>query len=190
MSERLISLVFGYLPGIDWQNPRAAVCGVSQRFAVALDTYRPDNVDMYFDHELLLALLRGVSELIPHGTLHISMDVDGKDILMSLDALERRYREMEAEDRVPFIWLEYRDETGVVGYVQSEWYTLIGGPHPYHDSYTFSFYLYRYDRWLVQRRILEICWRGGADVKELWTGVERPMVSPWSRLPRFFHRLT
>lgn len=56
-TERSISLVFGYLPNIDFPNKVAVKNNLDKRLSVSLDTYRSSSVDAYFDAELLIKIL-------------------------------------------------------------------------------------------------------------------------------------
>jgi hypothetical protein len=110
--------------------------GLKHRFAVIQETYRPDKVDMYFDEALWGRLF----------DFAIRYALDRKTIA------EIRYasKEMPAAnlvtagrqetDKKPPPYILVRDGGKCVLCIATEFWNLIGGPWPYHDSYTYSIY--------------------------------------------------
>jgi hypothetical protein len=186
MSDRTLNLIFGYLPGLDNLNPRASKCALNQRFAAAMQTYRSEKAEMYFDCELFVALLTLVSQSVPHNEVRLCMDKEGHEMLSSIEELSKRYSEVEDEERQPMYWAEMTCGKQVVCYLETEWYVLVGGPVPYHDSYTLSVYLGEYERWQVQKKLFELCRELEVQINEIRVGQQIAQVSWWNRLQ---HRL-
>jgi hypothetical protein len=107
----------------------AAARSFTHRFAVIQETYRPDSVDMYFDAPLWLSLVDFISGHSPGAEVRI-----GKSAL-DPEAYLGFWR--AAVDPMPED-IEVRRRGELVLYLAVEFWTHVGGPAPYHDSYTYS----------------------------------------------------
>ena len=108
------------------------------RFAVIQETYRADCVDMYFDEQLWLSILGFAKKLDAAISIGISYEGTGET---GLDQFLSEWEGIPKEDREPppFIFAG-KGEAEVSLIVETEYWTRVGGPTPYHDSYTYSFY--------------------------------------------------
>ena len=69
--------------------------------------------------------------------------------------------------------------------VETENYAALGGPAPYHDSYTFSIYTEGYDPAMIRRQTLGTCLENGAVLAEVVSGEDIPRRSFGRRLRDF-----
>jgi hypothetical protein len=169
MSDRTVALVFGYLRGVDHANPTAKRLQLPARFAVVFDSHRPDQADMFFDCELAVAVLSEILEQIPHDTMVLTPS-EGAAALPSISAWETHYWSTPESDREPFHSMQLLEAGRPVCYVELEPWVQVGGPSPYHDSWTFSFYLRDYDRGALERAITESCQANQAVLEQPITG--------------------
>ena len=130
--------------------PAEAEAGLHSKIAVVLSTYRSDSPDMVIDHELWLACL---------ATVGASVDATGSEVFLEpkrrfLEQLRRRRRgpavgsledyatriraDPSVDDWDVIVWK--REATVVAAATCERWY-LVGGPAPYHDSYTTSVFV-------------------------------------------------
>ena len=186
VNHRSLALVFGYLKDIDYPNDVAKRLGFNKRFAIAIDTYRPDLGYMFFDVELLFLILSSVLKAFKFTSIEIQLDEGNKKSAASLNELrEVLYEEPDEELREPFNHMKVRAGDEICCYVQTEFYTRIGGPDPYHDTYTFSFYVDEYERPALQNNIYQICAANNIIVREIRTGYDTPVTALWAKIKRF-----
>ncbi len=139
----------------------AKAAGLCRRFAVIQHTYRSDTVDMYFDELLWKRLIECVSHL---GGTNLDVQVvkcEG-DVEVPLDAFMSAWAELEDLDREPPLFILARKGQELVLCVATEYWTRIGGPQPYADSYTYSIFS-RDDVSAKVRKFL-----ADAEASELW----------------------
>ncbi len=183
-SDRTLCLVSGY-HAATFPPEDAYAWGLRHRFAVVLDTYRRDRADLYFDAELYLRLVPALCRAIGYDGVTIRMAGDGD--FPSFDALAGHYAGQEEADRDPPERIELRQGGRCSGIVQTEAWAAVGGPAPYHDSYTLSFYTDR-DRSEELRRVVEeVCAELGAVITGYHTGQpdKRPYRPWWRRALRW-----
>jgi hypothetical protein len=120
--------------------PRAAYdAGLRNRFAVVLSTFRPEKSEMFFDSNLFIKIADALLQVIAHDLLEI--DLGGEvPVLRSLASLAERYASQEEMDREPPAWMRAYGGNRLIAIEETEWWTSVGGPAPYHDTLTFSFY--------------------------------------------------
>lgn len=75
-----------------------------------------------------------------------------------------------------------------MSYSETDFFTSIGGPHPYHDTYTFSFYMNDYDRESMQNVLWECCRMQNAFVRDIYTGHREPSFSLIDKIQDFLKR--
>jgi len=110
--------------------------GLNYRVAVIQDTYRADKVDMYFDLSLWEHILEFASKFGENVSI---VQLNGESEVKP-DTVIEALREMEEVDQEPpeFILLRHGQE--LVLCIATEYWAHIGGPMPYHDSYTYSLF--------------------------------------------------
>ena len=115
----------------------ARAANLAHRFAVIQETYRPDSVDMYFDQRLWLSLLDFAKRSAPSVRIGISRGGAKK---VELDAFFSGWMSLPQEDREPPPLVFVENETAPTLIIETEYWKNVGGPMPYHDSYTYSLY--------------------------------------------------
>jgi len=162
--------------------------GLRHRFAVVLDTYRRDKAEMYFDTGLFLHLVPALCQAIGYHFLAIRMFEGGR--FHSFEDLAREYARREELEQEPPARIDLLKSGLLVGVVETELWTMVGGPSPYHDSYTLSFYTDR-DRSPELRRVSEVaCSESGAVITGFHEGQEmkEPYRSWWRNVLGWFPR--
>lgn len=182
MKDRTIKIVTGYLKNIDYPNATASELGLPNRFAVVLDTYRESKGYMYFDTELFFSLLQNILEEIPYDSMTIRLDTDGKRVVGSIRAFQDHLDNLPEEDREPFCRMTLLTNNTPVSLIDTEFWTMGGGPQPYHDSYTFSFYRKNADTSGLRRACYTACGKHDATIVAEIQGLSAPRISLWTRL--------
>jgi len=182
MNDRTVKLVSGYLPNIDYPNKTAHNMGLPFRFAIVLDSFRQSKVDMFFDAELFFTLFHRIFSIIEHDTVTILFEEEGKIAFGSLDAAAEHFYSIPEEDREPFVTATLSLNGTPTGLICAEWYYRVGGPAPYHDSYTYSIYRNREN----PSDLADACRRACAEERALVTGEFQgetaPKISVWKRI--------
>jgi hypothetical protein len=137
-SYRCIALVAGYHPCSFPPSPAHDV-GLKERFAVVLSSFRPEKKGMFFDADLFVIIADAILRLIPHDALEIDMGVQAP-ALRSLRELTERYGSQDEMDRDPPPRIRVHCGGRLVAIEETELWAQVGGPAPYHDSFTMSFY--------------------------------------------------
>ncbi|HMF18066.1 MAG TPA: hypothetical protein VKE98_12715 [Gemmataceae bacterium] len=109
---------------------------------------------MFFDIELFLHIVPRLCETIGFDSAEILMPDNGIRFHIFEDYAQH-FSERGEVDWEPPEQIELIQKKQLVGFVETEYWTLHGGPSPYHDSYTFSFYTAE-DRSEEFRKICEL----------------------------------
>jgi len=120
--------------------PKAASDQGYHRFAIVLDSYRKDEVDLFFDADFFLLLLKALSRYLRHNDLRILTEAPGKTMLLSFAELDKYYQQAPKLEREPPRQIFWYQDRELVCHGLSELWARTGGPEPYSDSYTFSLY--------------------------------------------------
>lgn len=126
----------------------AKAAALTSRFAVIQDTYRPDCVDMYFDEPLwrsLLSFCENESERVL-----FAQTQKGGELTEPAEFLPKWEAETELVRMPPPLIFGYRGDQIELA-METEYWCNSGGPMPYHDSFTYSFYT----RHSISAKILE-----------------------------------
>ncbi len=185
VTDRTLCLVSGY-HAASFPPADAFESGLRHRFAVVLDTYRRGRADMYFDTGLFLYLVPKLCQVIGYDCVAIRMFEGGP--FHSFDDLVRQYANLEELEQEPPARIDLHRSGQLVGVVETELWTMVGGPSPYHDSYTLSFYTDR-DRSPELRRVSETaCSEVGAVITGYHKGQEskEPYRRWWRKLLSWF----
>jgi hypothetical protein len=97
-TDRTLCLVSGYHPHC-FPPVRAYVHELRHRFAVVLNTFRRDKVDMYFDADLFLNLVPSLCHAIGYDSINIEMT--GGYCFHSFDDLARYYSGLDELHQYP-----------------------------------------------------------------------------------------
>lgn len=166
MNYRSLKLVIGYLRDAgDSSNETASASGLTRRFAWVLETYRPDKgPDSYFDAELFRALIERYLGTIGHDRLEIAMHGRKGIVLSSLETIVEE----------PFENAKIFQNGKVLCFIETVPWVNVGGPEPYHDSYTVSVYVQAYDSTAIRDLTQNVAQALGAVVTEVLAGQEIP----------------
>lgn len=185
MDVRQFSLVFGYLPEIDGKFKPTVERTLDKRFAIVLDSYRPSLGEMYYDWELLFNLLVEFASLLDYDNVKIlhngntqyfnSIRFVGAEQISKL-GLESDY----------FDEIEFSKDNVSICIVNPEPYYSVGGPVPYHDSFTFAFYLKGYNENKVVGASKLVAHKFGYLLQDVIIGNDQPEISLLTRLKRLF----
>jgi hypothetical protein len=130
-------------------TPSAAIAaGLTNRTAISIESYCAGNVDSFFDSKLFKILLDAISSSIAYDSSQVWEDIPGGffqrlfrrkliQLVGSIEMLEDLLCREAADPPSKIVWMK-ADKPVVIG-VAEHWDRL-GGPDPYHDSYTFSLY--------------------------------------------------
>lgn len=142
---------------------------LNHRLAVIQHTYRPDSVDMYFDEALWRRLLQFAEQFGSEYRVGIidrdwSMGAVNRDWEsgradepteadeISVDAFLAAWSRMSERDPPEYIMV--RGKRGLVMCIATEYWTQVGGPRPYADSYTYSLFSKSFINALAVRFVL------------------------------------
>ena len=181
MEKTSIRFVAGIEPR---QRPPAAVktAGLRHRFAVIQDTYRPDKASQaaYFDEALWRRLLAFARETAPDAQVRIvacdrAKEMDAADFLATSASIEE-----------PPALLFVRANGTLVLCIETEYWTQVGGPWPYHDSYSYAMWSNDDVSARVSRFLREAdasaSWDIASDVLAPGTAKPSPVRWLWARL--------
>jgi hypothetical protein len=179
---RRIALVAGYHP-CSYPPPVAYEAGLRERFAVVLSSYRPDKDGVFFDADLFVRLAAALLRVVPHDSLAIETG-GGSSVLRSLPELSERYARLDESERDPPLRMRASLGDRLVAVGETEAWAAVGGPAPYHDSFTLSLYTVE-NRAVEFRAVCEaVAHDGGVTVTAFHEALGRrePFV-PWWRRP-------
>ena len=115
---------------------------LKQRFAVIQSTHLEGHSDPYFDEGLWRCLLDFVGNYDQQASVTVT-DWRGRPSKdeAPLGVYVREWNDRRPEDRSwPAAYVYVRKEGKVELLMATEYWTLVGGPYPYSDSYTYSLY--------------------------------------------------
>lgn len=136
-AERNLTIVKGYH---DFIQPPEIVYDkkLFSRVAIVLSTYRHDKKYSYFDAELFFELISKIRNLFSSCQLNIYFT--DECFLNSIDSMKERVLSESEEDRNPPRSIIFRINESVCCVIDLEFWVNVGGPLPYHDSYTIAVY--------------------------------------------------
>ena len=123
---------------------------LASTIAVVLSTYRSDNTDMVIDHELWLSCMSAVGESVRASSSEVFLEPKRRFLEQfrprrrgpsggSLDDYAMRIRaDSDTDDWETILW---EDDGTVLAAATCERWWMVGGPMPYHDSYTTSLFV-------------------------------------------------
>jgi len=110
----------------------------SNRFSVIQHTARRNSLEMVFDKELYLKILEACIEAFD--TTDLWIHYSPALTLHAIDALHVLYSSGSTDDDEPPESVRLSKGKDPVAFIATEFWTQVGGPWPYHDSYTYSIY--------------------------------------------------
>lgn len=148
--ERSLKIVEGHTPRR--VPPGAAEAGLTAAVAVVLSTFRSDAADMILDHELWFACVQAAGAVVGATTSEVYAQPDRRFLerlrqprlgpsVGSLDDYGERLLADRSREKIDTdVWgiVLWRNGVGLVAAAGREDWFAVGGPAPYHDSYTTS----------------------------------------------------
>jgi len=183
MNASSITLVWGYLPEIDHLNSHAAQLQLLNRLALVMPSSYPEKTEMYFDSALFLTIIKVLLDVIPHQEIKIYLDRNQQKVLTSLDGLKQHYAGLSEENQSPFHSAELTKGENIWAYFECTDYTAIGGPEPYHDSFTLGIYT---NAAIPQQQFFECCNQNNISIDEIYQGMSAPKISLLTRMQKYF----
>jgi hypothetical protein len=113
--------------------PLLRTAGFTHRFAVIQETYRSDQVDMYFDEALWRCLFELVKTFAPDSQVSVETYGVGEEPVAGFLPNDPRLNE-------PFDFVVARKGERPILCMVTEFWNRFGGPEVYHDSYTYALY--------------------------------------------------
>lgn len=138
VSDRLVHIVRGYhqdTPISDFTIQHH----LGNRFAIIFDPFQSNLEEEDFDVEFMIAILNAISNTVDYDRFLAEFD-DNTQCISFNDVCNRLRAMSDVNNQVPqriFYW----KRNSCVCIEETEFWALCGGPAPYHDSYTFSFYV-------------------------------------------------
>jgi hypothetical protein len=134
MERTAIRFVAGIEPGHRIPAAVKAAGGLTHRFAVIQETYRPDKASegMYFDEALWRRLLEFARETAPD----VQVAIVACDCAKAIDASDFLAANASIEDPPASVLVHAKGT--LLLFIETEYWTQVGGPWPYHDSYTYA----------------------------------------------------
>jgi len=187
MNHNSIAIVFGYIPKIDKLSEIAGKHGLLQRFSIALDTYYPDNGSMFFNGKTCSLLIGAILKDKTFDTVYFfPYNNKTKEILFDTDSLLAAIQELsDDEENDCFSCIQFFLKGEMICHIETEFYTAIGGPQPYHDTYNIVFYQKEYSKKETEDLIVATCNDNDIAIRDKITGNEMPYRSIWQRLKSF-----
>ena len=136
---RDVHLISGYLAGLDRSSRQAHQLGLNRRFAAAMTSFRTYEVEAVFDVLLYGALVAAVARAVGADSFRVEGEGDSMPRAVDFGAVESRLAMLGKADEPPTRITMHAAGNAVV-IAESEPYARIGGPAPYHDTYTVAFY--------------------------------------------------
>lgn len=114
--------------------------GLRHRIAVIQDTYVASSPDMVFDEALWRALAEFVTTFAASTVFVVEGRTVGRQIEVPLQTFLESWSARAEDEKCPPHMLIARDGGDVILCMVTDRWCDVGGPQPYHDSYTYSLY--------------------------------------------------
>jgi hypothetical protein len=135
--DRSIALVSGY--HTHCYPPKTAYrANLRHRFAIILQSDCTTDPNPSFDVEFFLALLKTMQAMIRFDRQIIALE--NSLSFETLDELAAHYFRIGLNESEAPRKIAYYNQSTLVCEEETEFWNMVGGPSPYHDSRTFSFY--------------------------------------------------
>jgi hypothetical protein len=152
---------------------------LDHRFAVAIEMHGNGLVtadDQESDRRTMLAVLREMAGAIDHDALLI--EAEGGKECDSVEALESCLEAIPEDDRMPPLCARFSSNGELVCLEETEFWSLCGGPWPYSDSDTLSFYTREDMSEVFLAACSAACERASAELQEAIGASVCPVVIP------------
>lgn len=177
-SERTLKLVRGYVKGVDRLPQQAKARDLDKRFAFVLETYRPGVVDAFFDAELYEGLVKVTAKAFGATSLTVALDSGDAVKCSAAEFHSCLVKRLEVE-REPFSQILIERDSVVVAMLFCEPWVNVGGPDPYHDSYTLALYTASIVDDSFEADVRALCDSLGAEITHVVQGGAEPEPPGW-----------
>lgn len=178
------SLVFGYLPNIERKRSHEFK-NLKRKFSLILETYNPEVGDMYFDFKMFNCLLNLISRNFSFDKINFIQDKINEFVFHDLNSFFEELRNkfyLEIENEVPFSQIIFAEKESPTLIVIPEFYSSIGGPYPYHDSITFTFFYNTMNTDEFLEELKKTAQSNNYDIRAILNGFENPRMSIFQRI--------
>ncbi len=158
-------------------SPLADASGLKSRFAVIFDTYNPKVKYIDFQDSVFVEIVKQISEILNHDEIEIVMDDNIK--FYQLTDLLKYFQDIPEGDRLPPRNVFFRKQGKLICIEETEFWAFSGGPPPYSDSFTISFYTQNNMFDVFKNGCTSACKNMGANIKEVINGSETPIKRSW-----------
>jgi hypothetical protein len=171
---------------IDRKPKTALINKLNKRFSIAFDTYNPEIGEMYFDISMFENIFTSVISQIEFDLIEITYGENEKFVYRTFaDAIilikEKEKPENDSCDNI----LIYQNQK-LVCYIETEYYSSIGGPNPYHDTYNFAFFMNQIKQDEIHEVIKQTCQMNEYLIRAIEIGLAEPKQTLRNRLKAFF----
>ncbi len=181
-----IALVFGYLLNIDRKPKTALINKLNKRFSIAFDTYNPEIGEMYFDINMFENIFTNVFLQIEFNLIEIKYGKNEKFEFGTFEDALKLIKEIEKSENDSCDSILIYQNKKIVCYIETEYYSSIGGPHPYHDTYNFAFFMYQIKQDEILEVIKQTCQQNEYLIRTIEIGLAEPKRTLGNRLKAFF----
>lgn len=180
-----IALVCGYLPSIDPLPDLARRERLFDRLAIAIDSHREDCPDMVFEGRLAAGLLRVAWEGLACDEIR-AIRKDRQFLTFPAAAPLLASIATLTSEEMDLAWIQHWHQGNLVALTQVIPYMAVGGPFPYHDSWTFSIFLQTRLAPELLDRIAHHCQESGIHLRHRLQGHDRPRMTFRAMLRKLF----
>ncbi|TCJ12797.1 hypothetical protein EZJ19_11190 [Parasulfuritortus cantonensis] len=177
--QGIITIVHGFhpatpVPAIVYRN------NLRFRFALVFETAIPDCGSIVFQSESYIGLLSIIIRNLDFDGIQI--DADENNTYDSFDSYKESLFRIAEPDRLPARRILFKNNGKLTCYEETEFWAFCGGPSPYSDSFTISFYTENdmsgtFDAICADSRFAEM-----VTIRETIQGLPRPELSWWRKL--------
>jgi len=178
MLQRSMIIVTGY----DTITPISSCAmenGLISRFAVVFCTLNPDCGYACFDATFYLQVLSEILQILEPDA--VTIEACDNTTFSSVDAFAAFIHGTTKEDRQPPCRVRFTKDGALVCLEETEFWALCGGPYPYCDSYTASFYTGHSMVTPFERACRQACQYVSASIKDVIHASAGPVCLPWWR---------
>ena len=177
--QGIITIVHGY--HVDTHIPEQAYkANLTFRFAIIFETAFQEHNASFFQSTLFIALLSAIKEQVDCNSLQVEVDENTR--CRTFDLFKEDLFKVPADDRMPPQRIFFRKNDTLTCIEETEFWVLCGGPAPYSDSYTASFYTKDDMTDTFDAACAAVCLDMGAVIRERIQGSSYPVRSWWKKL--------
>lgn len=183
--QGIITIVHGY--HVDTPIPEQVnKDNLKFRFAVIFETAFPEHSTSFFQSKVFMVLLSAISEQLDYDNLQIVADEHSR--YLTIDSFKENLFKVSEDDRMPPQRIFFQKNDDLTCMEETEFWVLCGGPAPYSDSYTASFYTKDDMTNAFDAACEAVCLDMGAEIRKRVQGSPYPVRSLWKKLRTFIEQ--